>query len=100
MESVFHRNMRTMFQNGHTSVSLVLSILQLISQKSQHPRSVSLREIDVVKQIGAVDFLERPNTFVIRKCIRIPWVVYIVLDRHSPAKRSSQKSVLRVIIRN
>jgi len=53
-----------MFQEAHASVSFVLSILQLISQKSQHPRIVSLGEIDVVKQIGAVEFLEHLNTSV------------------------------------
>jgi hypothetical protein len=53
-----------MYQEGHASVSLVFSILQLIGQKSQHPRIVGLREINVVKQIGAVDFLEHPNTSV------------------------------------
>lgn len=52
-----------MFQKGHTSVSLVLCILQLISQKPQHPRNVRLREIDVIEQIAAVDLLEQPNTF-------------------------------------
>ena len=52
-----------MFQKGHTSVSLVLCVLQLISQKSQHSRNVRLREIDVVKQISAVDVLEQRNTF-------------------------------------
>jgi len=46
-----------MFQQGHTSVSLVLSILQLIRQESQHPRIVSLCEIDVVKIIGAIELL-------------------------------------------
>ena len=53
-----------MFQKEHASVSLVLSILQLIGQKSQHPRIVSMREIDVVKQIGAVGFLELRSTSV------------------------------------
>ena len=53
-----------MSRKGHASVSLVLSILQLIGQKSQHPRIVSLGEIDVVKQIGAVGFLELHSTSV------------------------------------
>ncbi len=49
-----------MFQEVHASVSFVLSILQLVGQKSQHPRIVSLGEIDVVKPVGAVELLELP----------------------------------------
>ena len=49
--------MRTMFPEGHASVSLVLSILQLISQKSQHPRIVRFLEIDVIEVVGAIEAL-------------------------------------------
>ena len=41
--------MEMMSEEALASISLVLSILQLISQKSQHPRIVGLRKIDVVK---------------------------------------------------
>ena len=34
MAKVFHRNMKAVSLEGHTSVSLVLGILQLISQKA------------------------------------------------------------------
>jgi hypothetical protein len=51
-------------QEGHASIPVVFRILQLIGQKSQHPRIVSLGSIDIVKQVGAVAFLEHPNTSV------------------------------------
>ena len=77
-DQVFHRYTKLMFQETHASVSLVLSILQLIGQKSQHPRIISLCKIDVVKKVVAVELLELPRYLGIRKCIPIPWIVSIV----------------------
>ena len=70
--------MKMMFQETHASVSLILSILQFVGQKSQHPRIISLRKIDVVKKVGAVELSELPRYLGIRKYIPIPWIVSVV----------------------
>jgi hypothetical protein len=100
MAKVFQHDTRMFQEEGHASVSVVLSILQLIGQKSQHPRIVSFGEIDVVKPVGTVEPLELPRYFGIRKCIPIPWIVYVVSALYNLAKRRLHRSVLRVIMRS
>src|SRR5258708_35157974 len=63
MTKVFLRCTRMMFREALSSISFVLSILQLIGQKSQHPRIVGFGEINVVKQVLAVEPLELPQYF-------------------------------------
>ena len=67
MAKVFLRCASILFREVLTSISFVLSILQLIGQKSQHPRIVGFGEIDVVKQVRAVKPLELPRYSSIRK---------------------------------
>jgi len=48
-------------RHRHTSISFVFGVLQLISQEPQHARVVSLREINIVEKVRAMNHQYHPK---------------------------------------